>query len=464
MRKNLLFIGLALSVLAVGCNNGPEEETKKPSSGKKNVTVTVNATLPEGTTWAEGDVYLVNGVEAPALGAEANGLQTVALTVSNPSETSPVFVLGPAALRTGASEVTVGDVQKYVAGGYDRSVRVFAGYAAEALPVEEGNKNNLAADVTLACVQGVLTLPLTLDASYTGEAAVAVEQVTLTALNNEALCGVYSISAKAVGDDLVPVVSASNPKSSIDLVCDEPVVLGAEAVNFSFVLPAGEYQGFEVVVNDTEGRKYVFNLESALVVDPSAPNVLEAVAYKVVEKAPATLNVTIAESGVVWAEGDAIVCNNELSSTVAAEAVGTSTAAFNLEAVAYPYSVFYPADLYAQVGTIRFRTDQPLVQNGYDRASLAMVGYSSTTDVTLTNLCGVMVLPVTNNFDADAITINGIKLTSVGGEPLSGKYRINYLNGTISPVSVHDTLELVTSEEHAPIVLNPGESTNIGIV
>ena len=35
MRKNLLFIGLALSMLAVGCNNGPEEEPKKPSTGKK---------------------------------------------------------------------------------------------------------------------------------------------------------------------------------------------------------------------------------------------------------------------------------------------------------------------------------------------------------------------------------------------------------------------------------------------
>ena len=225
MRKNLLFIGLALSMLAVGCNNGPEEETKKPSSGKKNVTVTVNATLPEGTTWAEGDVYLVNGVEAPALGAEANGLQTVALTVSNPDSTSPVTVLGPAALRSGASEVTVGDLQNYVAGGYDRSVFVWAGGAAEALPVEETNKNNLTADVTLACFQGLLTLPLTLDASYTGEAAVAVEQISLTALNDEALCGVYGVSLTNVDGNLVPAIKASEPKSAIDLVCAEPVVV-----------------------------------------------------------------------------------------------------------------------------------------------------------------------------------------------------------------------------------------------
>ena len=462
MRKNLLFIGLALSMLAVGCNNGPEEEPKKPSTGKNKVTVTANATLPEGLTWAEGDVYLVNGVEAPALGAEANGAQTVALTVTNPSETSPVLVLGPAALRTGLNEITIGDVQQYVSGGYDRSVRVLAGVAAESLPAQEGNKNDLVADVDLAFVQGVLTLPLTLEEGYTGEEPVAVESVALSTLNEEALCGVYTVSVSTVNDVIVPTIKAGETSSSVDLVCAEPVVLGAEAVDFNFVLPVGKYKGFQFVVTDTEDRKYVFSVESEVVIGVDA-TVLESVAYKVVDKAPATLNITIAESGIKWLDKDAVVCNNELSSEVAAEAVGTSSASFDFQAIAYPYSVFYPADLYAQVGTIRFRTDQPLVQDGYDRASLAMVGYSSTTDVTLTNLCGVMVLPVTNNFDADAITIKGIKLTSVGGEPLSGKYRINYLNGTISPVSVHDTLELVAPED-APVVLQPGESTNVGIV
>ena len=462
MRKNLLFIGLALSMLAVGCNNGPEEEPKKPSTGKNKVTVTANATLPEGLTWAEGDVYLVNGVEAPALGAEANGAQTVALTVTNPSETSPVLVLGPAALRTGASQVTVGDVQQYVAGGYDRSVRVFAGYAAEALPVEEGNKNNLAADVTLACVQGVLTLPLTLDAAYTDEAPVAVEQVTLTALHNEALCGVYNISSKTVGTDLVPVVSASNPKSSVDLVCAEPAVLGAEAVNFSFVLPAGEYKGFEVVVNDTEGRKYVFNIEETLVVDPAEPKVLESIVYKVVEKAPATLNVTIAESGVVWAAGDTVVCNNELSSEVAASSVGTSSAAFEFTSVAYPYEVFYPADFYSKAGSIRFPSQQVLAKGAYDHKNLVMIGYSATTDVEMKNLCGIVRLPFRSQA-GEPLTISEILVESVNGEALSGKYHINYRNCTISPVSPRASMVLTPAANDA-VVLNPDDETEFQFV
>ena len=463
MRKNLLFIGLALSMLAVGCNNGPEEETKKPSSGKKNVTVTANATLPEGLTWAEGDVYLVNGVEAPALGAEANGLQTVALTVSNPDSTSPVIVLGPSALRTGASEVTVGDVQKYVADGYDRSVFVLAGGAAEALPVEEDNKNVLAADVEMACFQGFLTLPLTLEAEYAGEAPVAIEQITLTALNNEALCGAYSVSLAKIDGNLVPAIKASEAKSAIDLVCEEPVVLGAEAVNFNVVLPVGSYKGFEFVVNDTEGRKYVFNVETEVAIDANAYTALETVAYKVVEKAPVTLNVTIAESGVVWAEGDAIVCNNELSSVVASSSVGTSTATFELQSVAYPYSVFYPADLYSKAGSVRFAEEQPLMKNAFDRSNIVMIGYSATTDVEMKNLCGIVSLPIQNKFDGDDVVIENIEVASLNGEALSGKYHINYRNCTVSPVSPRTSINLVPAEGET-VVLTPGEETAFSFV
>ncbi|MBQ7856573.1 MAG: hypothetical protein IJ348_05600 [Alistipes sp.] len=465
MRKNLLFIGLALSMLAVGCNNDPVDDgNKKPNTGKKDVTVTVNATLPEGLTWAEGDVYLVNGVEAAALGAEVANAQTAQLVAVNLDSTSPIFVLGPAALRTGASEVTVGDVQKYVADGYDRSVRVLAGGAAEALPVEEGNKNNLTADVEMTTVQGIMTLPLTLDAASVSENPVAVEQITVTALGNEALNGVYAISVsidKETGH-AVATYKVNDATSVIDLVCEEPVELNAEsAVDFNFVLPVGTYSGFEFVVTDTEARSYVFNV-GEVAVEALAPTVLEQVAYKVVEKAPATLNVTIAESGVTWAEGDCIVCNNALSSEVATASVGTSTASFDFDAVAYPYSVFYPADLYSKTGSVRFSDEQTLIKGGFDRKNIVMVGYSATTDVEMKNLCGIITLPF-KTIAGETLVVDNITVEAVNGESLAGKYHINYRNYTVTPVSPRTTVTLAPAEGET-VELAPGEETQFSLV
>ena len=459
MRKNLLFIGLALSMLAVGCNNDPVDNGgKKPSTGKDKVTVTVNATLPEGETWAEGDVYVVNNVETTALGAEANGAQTAALVALNPEKTAPVFVLGPAALRTGVSEVAVGDTQHYVANGYDRSVRVWVGGAAEALPVEEGNRLNLAADIQMHTIQGVLTLPLVLEAEAVSETPVAISEIALTALGDETLCGTYEISLTDGGDASVNV---SDKKSSISLVCDEPVVLNGETpVNFNFVLQVGQYSGFEFVVTDTESRKHVFTVETETTVANDVATVLEQVAYKVIEKAPATLNVTIAESGCTWLEGDAVVCNNELSSVVAPDAVGTQTAAFDFKAVAYPYEVFYPADLYSKIGSLRFSDEQQLIKGGYDRSNIVMIGYSATTDVEMKNLCGVVTLPF-KTVAGENLTIDYVTVESVDGTPLAGKFHINYRNCTIAPVNPRTALNLVPAE---PVTLVPDEETTFSFV
>ena len=65
MKKVYLFIGLALSMLAVGCSSDSTGSNDTPVVPEGDVTVTVNATLAhEGLVWHEGDVVSINGASA----------------------------------------------------------------------------------------------------------------------------------------------------------------------------------------------------------------------------------------------------------------------------------------------------------------------------------------------------------------------------------------------------------------
>ncbi len=466
MKKSLLIIGLMLSALAMSCTHGtPAEETPiLPGTGNK-VVVTVNATLPGDLTWEVGDKVAINGKESSAV-AEAGAVSN-AFVVSDVE--APLIVVAPFEVLSGLNELKTPATQNFVADAFDRAAYVLAGVAPEATAVE-GDEKNLVADADLTALSGVISLPITLD-SATAEAPVLVKNISFTAVNNAALNGVWNAEPVTNTDEAGVVtydvkLTASDVAATTNLDCGEGVEINTVApVYFNLVVPAGQYTGgFEIVVTDTEDHNFVLNLTDDVVVERGATVELTPSVFTVVEKAPATLTVKIGEAGVAWAAGDAVVCNNTLSTNVVAESeVGTQSAQFNFEAVAYPYSVFYPADFYTTSGSLRFYEEQPLVKNAHDHKLMVMAGYSTTNEVTLNNLCGIVSIPFVNKYEGENITIDKVIVTTAMGDPIAGKYHINYKTGALTSVAGKAEVVLNPSEE-TPFVIAPEETASVQFV
>lgn len=468
MKKVYLFIGLMLSALAIGCtNNGTEDQNQPVQGGNKDVVVTVNATLPSDLVWAEGDKVAINGLESSAVTAEGAGGATYAFTAAK--TTAPVVVVAPFEIMTGLGEVTLPATQEYVADGFDRAAYSMAAIAPELTQVGEDEKN-LEASVNLLPVMGVVSLPLTLD-SATAENAVAVKQVSFTAIGGAAINGVWNAEATTATDEAGVTtydvkLTAVKGSTSTNLDCGEGVAIDTVApAYFNLVVPAGTYTGgFEIVVTDTADHNFVLALAEDVVVERGAVVELAPSVFTVVDKASATLTVTIAEQGMTWLEGDAIVCNNSLSTnTVAADAAGTQTAQFSFDAVAYPYSVFYPAEYYTTSGSLRFYDEQPLIKDGYDRKNMVMVGYSNTNEVTLNNLCGVVTIPITNKYEGENVIIDKIEVATSEGDPIAGKYHINYRTGDLTVVSGKSSIVLEPEVEDS-FTIAPEATVNVSFV
>lgn len=468
MKKVYLFIGLMLSALAIGCQGSGDIDQNQPvQGGNKKVVVTVNATLPSNLVWAAGDKVAINGLESTAVTEEGAGGATYAFVSAQTS--APVVVVSPYEIMTGLGEVTLPATQDYVADGFDRAVYGMAGIAPE-LTAVDGDEKNLSANVNLLPVMGVVSLPLTLD-SATAENPIAIKQVSFTANSGAAINGVWNAEAVTVTDEAGVVsydvkMTVANGSASTNLDCGEGVAIDTVApVYFNLVVPAATYTGgFEVVLTDAADHNFVLNLTEDVVVERGAVVELTPSVFTVIEKAPATLSVTIAQPGIVWQEGDAIVCNNSLSTnTVAATAVGTQSAEFTFDAVAYPYSVFYPAEYYTTSGSLRFYETQPLIKDGYDRKNLVMVGYSNTTEVVLNNLCGIVTIPVTNKYEGETIIIDKVEVATSEGDAIAGKYHINYRTNALTVVSGKSSIVLEPEVEDS-FTIEPEATVNISFV
>lgn len=468
MKKVYLFISLMLSALAVGCNNsGTEEQTPNLPNDQNKVTVTVNATLPGDLTWVAGQSVAINGLQSEAVTEEAAGGVTYPFVTSDVE--APIVVIAPYEILTGLNEVSLPASQSYVADGFDREAYAMAGIAVEATPESEESANKLVADVALSPVVGVVTLPLTLD-SATAANPVLIKSLSFTALSGAALNGSWNAEAKSTTDEAGVVTydfelkGIQNSATTV-LNCEEGVEINSSAPTyFSLVVPAGLYTGgFEVVATDTQDHNFILTLSEDVAVERGANLELAASVFTVVEKAPATLTVKIGEAGINWAEGDAVVCNNSLSTnTVDAAAAGTQTAQFSFDAVAYPYSVFYPAEYYTTSGSLRLHDEQLIVKNDVNRSIMVMAGYSTTNEVTLNNLCGVVSIPFTNKYEGETIVIDKIEVSSSEGDPLAGKYNINYRTGALTSVAGKSAIVLNTNKDEFTIA--PEETATVNFV
>ena len=462
MKKFYLFFGLALCLLTVSCSKDstkPEEPVGPVTD--ETVIVTANAADDLGL-WYDGATIAVNGVESQAVAAEGIGTASGTFTVEKVA--APFIVVAPFSAFEAGNIVNVPDIQTYVAGGHDASAYVMYGYAEkldEVQPEQPTIESRSMAvlppktvTVDLHSFCGVVALPLTI----ADGAAAKIKTIEMTTGNDaEAVAGAWKFDLSS-GNFVV-----EKAYDTIALNCgDDGVALGTEPTEFRFVVPAGKYtQGVFFTIEDTEGHKDVCEFKDELVVSSGVINPVATTEFHIIEKGDATLNVTINEEGIKWAAGDQVVINGQLSSVVAAEAEGTNSAEFSVEKVARPYKVLYPKDLYTTSGRLRLYNEQTLISGGFDREALAMVGYSANNEVTLHNVCGLIKIPVTNNYETDNLMITKIDIRSNDGTPLCGKFNINYRNATISTVSAGEALSLVAAEGEKGILVPVGESVSI---
>ena len=151
---------------------------------------------------------------------------------------------------------------------------------------------------------------------------------------------------------------------------------------------------------------------------------------------------------VLWSEGDCVAVNGNVSTPIAAEFIGSSSASFEVSGVFAPYKVVYPADAVDVHGhVIVADITQDYVASSFGNQTATMVGISETEQISLKNVCGFIKLPIRKG---DEKEIQKVVVRSNNLESLSGAFEVDYATGElIRPYAGCDFVE-VESEGTIP--------------
>ena len=213
--------------------------------------------------------------------------------------------------------------------------------------------------------------------------------------------------------------------------------------------------------NKMKKSSIIFGLALAMLAGGCAKDATEDVAVKgnkviIGVEADATRTSLGAKDGetypVLWSKEDVISVNGVVSKKIAEQFVGTSSAQFEVEGVAAPYKVVYPADAASDNSHVIVASlAQDYVAGSFDGyfAGAAMVGYSETEQVVMKNVCGFIKLPIKKG---DEKNIAKVVIRANNLESLAGVFEVNYETGEIiRPYAGTDFVE-VTSETGIPYV------------
>lgn len=137
---------------------------------------------------------------------------------------------------------------------------------------------------------------------------------------------------------------------------------------------------------------------------------------------------------VLWSQDD-MVSVNKTSVVVDQAYVGKNYFAVEV-AAADEYCVAYPAQ-YVKDDVLTVSEVQKFVDSSFAVNSGVMVGYSTTEEVKMKNLYGYLKFTVNSAADVNAVTV-----TTTGGEPISGTYRLDYKNATIDALAGKDIIRV----------------------
>lgn len=148
---------------------------------------------------------------------------------------------------------------------------------------------------------------------------------------------------------------------------------------------------------------------------------------------------------VYWCEGDRIAVNGKRSEPLHGIGDRVTDATFSVSGVSAPYGVVYPSwicgAMDGETAEITIQTVQRWIPGSFSNGSAVLYGRSDSKDFTLTNLCGVVRIPV----DFGKYEIADITLTSLG-EPLAGKFDLSLADGKLTAVDAGQSISLSLPE------------------
>ena len=148
---------------------------------------------------------------------------------------------------------------------------------------------------------------------------------------------------------------------------------------------------------------------------------------------------------VYWCEGDRIAVNGQRSEPLHGVGDKATDATFSVSGVSAPYGVVYPSWICGAMdgnsAEITLQTVQKWIPGSFGNGSAVLYGQSDATDFTLTNLCGVVRIPV----DFGKYEVTDITLTSLG-TPIAGKFSLNLADGKLTAVEAGQDISLSIPE------------------
>lgn len=147
-----------------------------------------------------------------------------------------------------------------------------------------------------------------------------------------------------------------------------------------------------------------------------------------------------AEDGVrpvLWCNGDRISVNGTASEALEIEGKAAAADFVINDELTAPYSIIYPASMVKEFkkgesyAVITLPSQQKATSgDNIVSGSLPMAGYSTTLSAKMGQLCGI--LGIRLKAGSGTGLIRYIEVTATGGEPVSGDFRVNFQNCTLS--------------------------------
>ena len=149
---------------------------------------------------------------------------------------------------------------------------------------------------------------------------------------------------------------------------------------------------------------------------------------------------------VYWSNGDQVNINGVTSSAVELNETKThATFTFEQELV-YPYSIFYPAEMYKDGATITLPATQGAATGSFasDTAPMAVVAVEGEPMV-LKHLAAVVRLQLKGVEAHNGHKINKVEFRGNNGEQVSGEFAINYSAVELTPASAAEADKVVST-------------------
>ena len=143
---------------------------------------------------------------------------------------------------------------------------------------------------------------------------------------------------------------------------------------------------------------------------------------------------------VYWSNGDAICVNGTASEALAELGETASSATFHFASPlsAAPYSILYPAGIYADASHVTLPASQSYKSDGFADGMFPMAGYSADgSNIAVNHLCAILKLNLLRSTAAGADEHDLVSATFRGmqGEQVSGVFAIDYQNATLTATS-----------------------------